>query len=100
MSAENATAPVTATSWRTVVTALVVGGFQTAAFVYGTRHGWSEQGASAFGSLCLWSTVAAAGQAARSSIESLAVGGGLKGALAALTTATKPGDPPPAPPAA
>jgi len=40
-----------------------------------------------------WLIVSA--MAARSAVESLAQGGGTKGVVAALTTAAKPGEPPP-----
>jgi negative regulator of sigma E activity len=81
--------------WRTVLTAVAVVAMQLAAYIVGTRHGWSEQAAHAYDSFCMWSTVAAIGQAGKSAVESLAQGGGVKGAASALLTSAKPGEPPP-----
>ena len=81
--------------WRTVITTLAVCAMQTCAFAFADRHGWTVDGATAFGSLCLWSTIAATGQAAKALGEHLGNGSGLKGALASLMTDAKPGTPAP-----
>lgn len=82
-------------AWRTVLTAAFVASLQTGAFVYGTHRGWTPEGAVAFGSLCIWSTSVAVGQAFKSLGEHLGNGSGVKGAWAALTSDTKPGEPAP-----
>lgn len=88
----------TAQAWRTVLTVLVVCLLQLVGYLYGTAHGWTESAANAFASFCMWSSLAATGQAAKGAVEGLAQGTGLKGAMAALTTDAKPGDPAPTPP--
>jgi len=78
--------------WRTVLTAAFVVTLQTLGFLYGTHHGWTAEGAVAFGSLCVWSSSVAVGQALKSLGQSLGGGSGIKGAVAALMTDTKPGE--------
>lgn len=83
-------------AWRTVLTTIVVVGLQTIAFVVMVEHGdVSSNAATAFGALCLWSTTAAVGQAVKALGEHLGNGSGAKGALSALMSDTKPGDPAP-----
>jgi hypothetical protein len=80
-------------AYRTVITSLAVVAMQLAAFIVGTRHGWTGDASHSFDSLCMWSCIAAIGQAGKSAVESLAQGSGLKGAAAAILTDAKPGDP-------
>lgn len=79
-------------AWRTVLVTVLVAGMQTGAFIYGAHKGFTPEGAMAFGSLCLWSTSAAVGQALKALGEHLGNGSGVKGAIAALTGETKPGE--------
>lgn len=81
-------------AWRTVLVSGFVALLQTGAFAYGTHHGWTAEGAMAFGSLCVWSTTVAIGQAFKALGEHLGNGSGIKGAIAALTSDTKPGEAP------
>ena len=88
----------TLSPWRTVLTVLVVCALQLAGFLALVHHGpVSAEAATAFGALCLWSTIAATGEAAKSLGEHLGNGSGVKGALAALMTDRKPGEPAPPP---
>ena len=86
--------PIPKNQWRTVLTTAGVALMQLAGFIIGTRKGWTVDMAAAFSNFCMWSTLAAAGQAGKSAVESLAQGGGVKGAVSALLTEAKPGDPP------
>lgn len=81
--------------WRTVIATLAICAMQLGAYLYAVRHGLTSESAQAFGSLCLWTTTAALGVAAKSLGEHLGQGGGIKGMIAALTTDAKPGDPAP-----
>lgn len=79
-------------AWRTVILTGGVVLLQALAYGAGTWKGWTNEGAAAYGSLCMWSTVAACGVAAKALGEHLGNGAGLKGAIAALTSETKPGE--------
>lgn len=81
--------------WRTVLTGAFVALLQTVAFVYAMHRGFTNEGASAFGSLCTWSTCVALGVAVKALGEHLSNGSGIKGAISALLTSTQPGQPAP-----
>ena len=81
--------------WRTVLAVVGIVLMQLVGFLVGTHHGWTIEGASAFGAFCLWSTGAATALATAKAIEHLGDGGGVKGAVAALMTSSKPGEPAP-----
>lgn len=82
-------------AWRTVMLTGGVVLLQTLAYGLGTWKGWSNEGAAAYSSLCMWSTVAACGVAAKALGEHLGSGSGLKGAVSSLMSDTKPGEPAP-----
>ena len=81
--------------WRTVLAVVGIVLMQHVAFLVATHHGWTLEAAQAYSSLCLWSTGAATALATAKAIEHLGDGGGVKGAVAALMTSAKPGDPAP-----
>lgn len=78
-------------AWRTVIATLAIALLQFVGFLYGTHHGWTNESASAYGSLCTWTTAAAIGVSAKALGEHLGSGSGWRGAVSALMTDTKPG---------
>jgi hypothetical protein len=85
----------TPSPWRTVLTALGVVGMQLAAFVVGTRHGWTDMTARAYEAFCFLSWLCSLGQAGASTLQALANGTGLPGVKRVLMSDAKPGDPAP-----
>lgn len=84
--------------WRTVATALVLAGVALGG-AFALRNA-GDLGGRMYGDLCWTLVLLAATVAGKSSVEHLAVGGGVKGAVTALLAPAKPADPPPVPPAA
>lgn len=85
-------------AWRTVIATVLIALLQFVGFLYGTHHGWTNESAAAYGSLCTWTTAAAIGVAAKALGEHLGSGSGFKGAISSLMSDTKPGDPAPVKP--
>jgi hypothetical protein len=94
---ETTTSPTPPSPWRTVIASLGICAMQLAGFLYLVRHGVTMESASAFGSLCTCSTGIALGLSVKALGEHLGNGAGVKGALSALMSETKPGEPAPAP---
>lgn len=86
--------------WRTFLFGILVMGLLAAVLiVIVTRVAAPDaQVVALFSSLCTTAWIAILGHAGKSGVEHLAAGGGVKGAVAALLTDAKPGDPPEAKP--
>lgn len=82
-------------AWRTIAITAFMLILLAGCFAWGVERGFNAFSAQAFGSLCLGGAAAVAAVAAKASIEHLGGGSGLKGALSALMTDAKPGDPSP-----
>lgn len=85
-------------AWRTI--AIVAFELLLLALVYGyaAHRGFTAESAMAFGSLCTAATASVGAVALKALGEHLGNGSGLKGALSALMSDTKPGDPAPVKP--
>lgn len=80
-------------AWRTVAITAFMLILVAGCFAWGVAKGFDAFSAQAFGSLCMCGTTATAAVALKALGEHLGNGSGWKGALAALTTDAKPGDP-------
>ena len=79
-------------AWRTVILTAFALLLQALCFVWCSKRGFDAFSAQAFGSLCTAGTAACAAVALKALGEHLGNGSGLRGALSALTTDTKPGE--------
>jgi hypothetical protein len=94
VSETTSVAPTPPSPWRTVIASMGICAMQLAGFLFLVRHGVTMESAAAFGSLCTCSTGVALGLSVKALGEHLGNGTGVKGALSALMTNAKPGDPP------
>lgn len=94
MSELDASSPAVA-AWRTVILTGFMLALLAACYSWAVKHGLDAFSAQAFGSLCTAGTASCAAVALKALGEHLGNGSGIKGALSALVSDTKPGDPAP-----